>query len=555
MTDASSFRSGAMLRAATSPARESPATRNSDRYKELVRAAQGETEARSAGPMPWLADNVATGFTGAPVAPVSQVVVQQMPQRTATSPAPRRIHSTTSSAGSQEPAPARAPRAGAGAGAGIPSVPVSQEPPNELLREMVEREREPCYVACRLWGVNEIDFKRMRAVMVFRVHLIFRPRKEALQFLPPKGKRVNSEEEAWKELEKIEALPTLSVLNGKPVFTSKQEFFRMFDAKSVYDDTNEVEIWFPPLQPNDERQGTIAVLTGQMEVTDVQLDFNFEEFPFDAHELCVKLFLPKKHKDKMYELHCDPNMRVKSEGIKEGILEVKPDVKKSLFEWEIIPENTELVRNENATGEQSGVTMRIGIRRIPQYYVTKFLIRPGVIAALACVSTFILSDNIGDRLALTFTILLTLTGINYTSSDSLPALPYSTALDKYHEACHYLVYGVIAHNVIFFLYAFRCSKSCAAEPTTNTAAGTVDPTMAACAASADAPCAAASEVADVAATVASRWCSMCGYNIVVDYWILLDLDDFVMSFIFAYWIYWNVKWFAEHNYKFFDTHK
>ena len=188
--------------------------------------------------------------------------------------------------------------------------------------------------------------------------------------------------------------------------------------------------------------------------------------------------------------------------------------------------------------------------------MTKFLLRPGVIAALACVSTFIPSDNIGDRLALTFTILLTLTGINYTSSDSLPALPYSTALDKYHEACHYLVYGVIAHNVTFFLYAYRCnSKSCAAEPTSNTAAGTVDPTMATCVASADAPCVAASEVADVAATVASRWCSMCMHNIVVDYWILLDLDDFVMSFIFAYWIYWNVKWFADHNYKFFGTHK
>ena len=40
---------------------------------------------------------------------------------------------------------------------------------------------------------------------------------------------------------------------------------------------------------------------------------------------------------------------------------------------------------------------------------------------------------------------------------------------------------------------------------------------------------------------------MCGYNIVVDYWILLDLDDFVMSFIFAGWIYWNVKWFAAHK--------
>jgi hypothetical protein len=191
--------------------------------------------------------------------------------------------------------------------------------------------------------------------------------------------------------------------------------------------------------------------------------------------------------------------------------------------------------------------MRIGISRIPQYYVTKFILRPGVIAALACVSTFIPPVEIGNRLALLLTIVLTLTSINYTSSDSLPALPYSTALGMYHDACHYLVYGVIAHNVIFFLYASRCSKSCAAEPTANTAAGTVDPSMAACIANADAPCAAASEVADVATTVASRWCRMCGYNIVVDYWILLDLDDFVMSFIFAYWIHWNRKWFAAHK--------
>ena len=417
---------------------------------------------------------------------------------------------------------------------------------------MVERKREPCYVACRLRAVSEIDCKKMRAKMVFRVHLIFRPRKEALQFLPEQGKRINSEEDAWKELERLQALPTLGVQNGKLEFKDNPEFFRVSDAKSVYVGTDEVEIWFPPLPPNDEREGTIAVLTYLIEASDVQLDFNFEEFPFDAHELCVKLFLPKKHKDQMYELHCDQNMRVRSESIKakedggHGILEILPAVKKSLFEWEIIPEKTELFRNEQATGEQSGITMRLGIRRIPQHYVTKFLLRPGVIAALACVSTFIPSDNIGERLALTFTILLTLTSINYTFSDSLPALPYSTALNEYHEACHYLVYGVIAHNVIFSLYAYRCnSKSCAAEPTSNTAAGPVDPTMATCVASADAPCVAAAEVADVAATVASRWCSMCRYNIFVDYWILLDIV--VMSFIFAYWIYWNWKWFATHK--------
>jgi len=410
---------------------------------------------------------------------------------------------------------------------------------------MMQRQREPCYVACRLHAVNEIDSKRKRASIVFRVHLIFRPRKEALQFLPEQGRRVNSAEDDWRELERLQALPTLGVKNGKLEFTEPTEFFRVSDATSVYDGTNEVKIWFPPLDGDDrEREGTIAVLTYLIRA-DGQLDRNFEEYPFDKHELCVKLFLPKKHKDKMYELHCDPNMRVTSERIKakeeggQGILELTPEAEESLSEWEIIPDKTELFRNENATGEQSGITMRIGIRRIPQHYVTKFLVRPGEIATLACLSTFIPSIDIGTRLTLTSTILLSLIGINNTSSDSLPALHYSTALDKYHKACHYLVYGVIMHNVIFFLYAFRCSKSCAAEPTTDTAAGTVDPTMAtACDANADAPCAA------VAATVASRWCSMCGYNIVVDYWILLDLDDFVMSFIFAYWIYWNRKWFA-----------
>jgi len=411
---------------------------------------------------------------------------------------------------------------------------------------MMQRQREPCYVACRLHAVNEIDSKRKRASIVFRVHLIFRPRKEALQFLPEQGRRVNSAEDDWRELERLQALPTLGVKNGKLEFTEPTEFFRVSDATSVYDDANKVEeIWFPPLDGDDrEREGSIAVLTYLIRA-DGQLDRNFEEYPFDKHELCVKLFLPKKHKDKMYELHCDPNMRVTSERIKakeeggQGILELTPEAEESLSEWEIIPDKTELFRNENATGEQSGITMRIGIRRIPQHYVTKFLVRPGEIATLACLSTFIPSIDIGTRLTLTSTILLSLIGINNTSSDSLPALHYSTALDKYHKACHYLVYGVIMHNVIFFLYAFRCSKSCAAEPTTDTAAGTVDPTMAtACDANADAPCAA------VAATVASRWCSMCGYNIVVDYWILLDLDDFVMSFIFAYWIYWNRKWFA-----------
>ena len=154
-----------------------------------------------------------------------------------------------------------------------------------------------------------------------------------------------------------------------------------------------------------------------------------------------------------------------------------------------------------------------------------------MIAALACVSTFIPSENIGERLALTFTVLLTLT-----------TLTYSTALNEYHEACHYLVYGVIAHNVFFFLYAARC-KTCAAELTARAAAETDDFTRAApkvaCDASADVSC--------VAATVASTWgCSMCEIQTVFNYGpLFLDIDDFLMCFVIMGWIYWNVKWFAN----------
>ena len=36
-------------------------------------------------------------------------------------------------------------------------------------------------------------------------------------------------------------------------------------------------------------------------------------------------------------------------------------------------------------------------------------------------------------------------------------------------------------------------------------------------------------------------------HLYLDLFDSLDLDDFVMSFIFAYWIYWNFKWFAIHK--------
>ena len=38
----------------------------------------------------------------------------------------------------------------------------------------------------------------------------------------------------------------------------------------------------------------------------------FHEFPYDRHQLLIKLFLPKKHKDKVYEFVCEDNLHVAS---------------------------------------------------------------------------------------------------------------------------------------------------------------------------------------------------------------------------------------------------
>jgi len=49
---------------------------------------------------------------------------------------------------------------------------------------------------------------------------------------------------------------------------------------------------------------------------------------------------------------------------------------------------------------------------------------------------------------ITLTLLLTLTGINYCSTEALPNLPYSTALDRYHDAAHAFVFACIAQVML-----------------------------------------------------------------------------------------------------------
>ena len=368
--------------------------------------------------------------------------------------------------------------------------------------------------------------------------------------------------------ELAESLPTLAVLNGKEGEPTKKEFFRVTDATCTYPHPSGgvnggQRLWFPPLRDvGDEGrdEGTIALITYMIEATDVQLDMAFQPFPFDEHKLKIFIFLPKKHKDWMYEFVCEPLMKIPSERIQptkeidpsedgKGIFEVKDAVEKSLFEWTLVRDKTKLADGESVKKVQSEAQLVIAIRRRPQFYLNKYIHRPGVIATLACVSFAFPVSDLADRLGLTFTLLLTLTGINYTAGDILPTLPYSTALDHYHEACHNFVYSVIAQNLLLYLFhRHLCEQPEAAAAPPPLCVTTSGMAIQASAAPTqgnveveEPPAEASGESAAVAveSSFKAAMHTICEHSEVQD-WI-------TMAFIVGYWWYWNRRWFRVHT--------
>ena len=383
--------------------------------------------------------------------------------------------------------------------------------PNNLLLQIAKgggnvrngRPREPLYLAVRLWALK-LDQKELKAEAVFRVFMCFRPRDHAKEILektapaPATRPRIASVDDAWTE-QLMETLPSLAVFNGKDVTDEKEkrEFFRLSDAKYLDPNGEEADLWFPD-DGRPEFDGNVAMVTYMLTASDIQLDMNFQRFPYDKHVIDIRLFLPKKHKDRAYEFVCAPNLLIRSENIKpttlpggggKGIYEVKDAVSKSLYEWTL--DAPELLRADGPFGaesDQSAAIMRLTISRKPRYYVNKFIKMPFLFACLACTSTIFGADDLGNRFTTAFTLLLTLTGISYSASDALPSLPYSTSLDYYQEMCHYFVLAIIVGNILFYYYYQLCNDEM-----------TVCPAAAAAAAAE----AAAEAAADAASAVAS----------------------------------------------------
>jgi len=124
----------------------------------------------------------------------------------------------------------------------------------------------------------------------------------------------------------------------------------------------------------------------------------------------------------------------------------KEELGAALCEWEVL---STAVDGTRCAEDQTMATFRVMLKRLPHFWEMKYVWRPFVISSLACLTCIFHPTEIGNRLDTTLSLLLTLTAINYTASDKLPALPYCTALDDFHAACHSVVLLVIAENTIF----------------------------------------------------------------------------------------------------------
>lgn len=108
-------------------------------------------------------------------------------------------------------------------------------------------EREPCYLALRLWAVNSFDQFSMRAKVAFRVFMIFRPQGEANNLLPKDGSAISSEDsQKWTDALAY-ALPSIKTKNGKTK-SATSEFKRLTDACFLTQD-EKAPLVFPKRSP------------------------------------------------------------------------------------------------------------------------------------------------------------------------------------------------------------------------------------------------------------------------------------------------------------------
>jgi hypothetical protein len=238
---------------------------------------------------------------------------------------------------------------------------------------------------------------------------------------------------------------------------------RVLEGEAV-DEALEELIWWPGFELTDARESrdimyrSISIQSdGHVKYRErfsasIYQDFDLEKFPFDRHDISFRV------EPFFYSNETVTFRLVEDSG---DTLDWEPtewtafDPDLAVFNGECsISENVCLDASECPVDETcdgfATAVVEMEIKREPAFYMTNIIL-PMVLIVLISSAVFSMNfrtTHLGDRLSVSFTSVLTVVAFDFVTSETLPKLWYSTALDQVLTASYFFLAINVLQNVI-----------------------------------------------------------------------------------------------------------
>lgn len=123
--------------------------------------------------------------------------------------------------------------------------------------------------------------------------------------------------------------------------------------------------------------------------------------------------------------------------------------------WELDSVDLRLGTNRGNI-EVSRASFTLSLRRVPSFYITRFIQPLCLLMTMAIVSV-LFAHNPG-RIAIPFTSFGAVISFLFVATNSNPVLPYSTRLDRFFLLCFYVAWIIFMFNVASFLFGDRLAR-------------------------------------------------------------------------------------------------
>lgn len=252
---------------------------------------------------------------------------------------------------------------------------------------------------------------------------------------------------------KVDAILYLSWFDGRLAFDANTFGY---DSKTYQDEAVgealKSEIWWPGVtivdsrEPRNRLNTTLTVFdNGDVEYVErftatIHQPFDLEDFPFDEHEIAFQLqpFAYTAY-DVVFEQADSPyNEAWETE------------------EWDVAYQPLQIeipdMTDENRVYDYATVTAVLEIARVPNFYVSNFILPLVLIVAISwAVFWMNYGDmHLADRMSVSFTGVLTIVAFDFVSSDTLPKLSYATFLDNVLTLSYIFLSLTVLENVLSY---------------------------------------------------------------------------------------------------------